>query len=173
MKLRYESGSLATRLLAFLMIASSIAVMSCKNDDNNNVATNMQPYTISGSANGSQMVPPVAGTGTGTISGTYDPQTRQLNYTSNWNGLTGAPTSGGFYAGASGASGTAVGTPWTFDSNATGTGTNSGTMTLTQDQANAFTKGGWYYSYGTTANPNGEVRGQITATQGQSTTTPQ
>jgi hypothetical protein len=148
-------------LLAFF----SLAVMSCNDDDNGNDQANMQPYTISGDASGSQMVPAVSGTGTGTISGTYDPKTRQLNYTSNWNGLTGAPTSAGFYSGASGSAGTAVGTPWTIASGSTETGSLNGTMTLTEDQAKQFTNGGWYYSYGTSTNPTGEVRGQITATQ--------
>jgi hypothetical protein len=110
-------------------------------------------------------VPAVSGTGTGTITGTYDPNTQLFTYTTNWNGLTGAPTSGGFYSGASGTTGTAVGTPWTFASGTTGTGTQSGTMTLTSAQAAQLTSGGWYYSYGTTAHPGGEVRGQITATQ--------
>jgi len=149
-----------------LLIFFSFAVMSCKDDDNNNQVNN-QPYTISGDASGAQMVPSVTGTGTGTITGTYDPKTRQLNYTSNWNGLTGAPTSAGFYSGARGSSGTAVGTPWTIASGSTGTGSLTGSMTLTEDQANQFTNGGWYYSYGTDTNPGGEVRGQITATRQQ------
>jgi hypothetical protein len=140
-----------------------VNLTSCKDDDDNQ--TNNAPYTISGDANGANVVPAVSGTGTGTISGTYDPATRKLQYTSNWNGLTGAPTSGGFYSGAAGSSGTAVGTPWTFASGSTGTGSTNGTMTLTEEQANQFTKGNWYYSYGTSANPGGEVRGQITATR--------
>jgi len=156
-------SALATRL-AVLLTFSAFALVCCKDDDNNDT-TNNAPYTISGNANGTQMVPSVAGTGTGTISGSYNPSTRVLNYTSNWSGLTGAPTSGGFYAGASGVNGTAVGTPWTFATDATGTGSNSGTMTLTEEQARQFLGGGWYYSYGTAANPNGEVRGQISATR--------
>jgi hypothetical protein len=139
------------------------AIVSCDDDDDD--TKNNNPYSISGSANGSQVVPAVSGTGNGTITGTYDPKTRQLTYTSNWNGLTGAPTSGGFYTGASGAAGVAVGTPWMFESTATGTGSNSGTMTLTTDQADQLVDGNWYYSYGTAMNPSGEVRGQITASR--------
>ena len=151
------------------MIVSSIALSaftlgSCdKNDDD--VDNNMNPYTISGNASGSQVVPSVNGTGTGTITGAYDPSSRILTYSSGWTGLTGAPGTAGFYTGASGAAGTAVGTPWTFEAGTTGTGTLTGTMTLTEEQASQLTSGNWYYSYGTTANPNGEVRGQITAVQ--------
>lgn len=148
-------------LLSMAMIA--MIMTSCDNDDDNNNQVNNKPYNISGNASGSQVVPSVEGTGSGTITGTYDPSTRQLQYTSNWSGLTGAPMSGGFYSGASGSAGTAVGSPWTFASGSTGTGSNSGTVTLTEEQAQQLTSGSMYYSYGTSANPNGEVRGQITA----------
>jgi hypothetical protein len=141
-----------------------VALTACDNDKDDEKVNN-SPYNISGDASGSQMVPSVSGTGTGTISGSFDPSTRNLTYTSNWNGLTGAPTSGGFYSGASGASGTAVGTPWSFDSTATATGSTTGTMTLTAEQAQQLTSGNWYYSYGTEANTGGEVRGQIAATR--------
>src|SRR5690348_1866724 len=98
MKTEYHSkGSLATRVLAFAVLAAILAVMSCKNDDYNNDTTNMAPYTISGNASGSQSVPAVTGNGTGTITGTYDPQTRVLTYTSTWAGLSGPPIVGGFY----------------------------------------------------------------------------
>jgi hypothetical protein len=152
-----------SRLTALcLSLTMLIAVVGCDDDDDDRSA-NTQPYSISGSANGSQVVPAVSGTGTGTITGSYDPKTRELTYTSNWSGLSGAPTSGGFYTGASGTTGTAIGTPWTFEAGATGTGSNTGTMTLTSEQANQLINGNWYYTYGTTMNPNGEVRGQITA----------
>jgi hypothetical protein len=160
-KTKFFKG-ITTMLTLLVMLVFVAAITSCDDDDD---AVNNSPYTISGNASGSQMVPSVTGTGTGAISGSYDPATRQLTYTSNWSGLTGAPSAGGFYSGASGVSGTAVGTPWTFGSGATGTGSNSGTMTLTEAQASDFTNGNWYYSYGTTANPAGEVRGQITATR--------
>jgi hypothetical protein len=152
-------------MISSAVFISTMALISCKKDnDNNNTAKN---YTISGNANGNQMVPSVAGNGTGTITGTYNPNTRVLNYTTNWNGLSGAPTSGGFYYGASGVNGTAVGSPWTMNSEWTGTGNLSGSMTLTPDQATQLTSGNWYYTMGTANNTNGEIRGQITATQQQ------
>jgi len=152
--------------IAGLMLSALLVltVMACDDDDDDN-KNNERSYTIQGNANGTQMVPVVSGTGTGTISGTYNPNTRKLTYTSNWNGLTGAPTSGGFYSGASGANGSSVGAPWTIDSGATGTGSTTGTITLTEAQEEDFLDGDWYYSYETTTNPSGEVRGQITATR--------
>src|ERR1041385_3174900 len=174
MKTVYHSKStLATRMLAFVVLAAVLAVMSCK-DDNNNYnpdTANMAPFTISGNASGAQMVPPVPGNGTATISGTSDPQSRKLTYTSNWSGLSGRPISAGFFAGAPGdSSAIAIGSTWKMDSTLMNTGSISGSMTITPDQFNALTAGSWYYSYGTVAHPKGEVRGQITATQGQQAT---
>jgi hypothetical protein len=151
----------ATRwLLAFIVACTALAFMACDDDDD---PVDTRSYTISGDASGSQVVPGVSGTGTGTISGTYDPNTRVLTYQSGWNGLTGAPSSGGFYIAARGSNGVAVGSPWTFDPTATATGTTSGTMTLTEAQGAQLTAGNWYYSYGTLANEGGEIRGQIAA----------
>src|SRR4051812_46709010 len=120
------------------LVLSSVAVMSAfslsscdkDNDDNNNANGN---YTISGNASGSQMVPSVAGNGSATINGTYNPNTGVMTYTTNWTNLTGGPTSGGFYSGASGTNGTLVGSNWNMGSGLTGTGNYSGTMTLNQD----------------------------------------
>jgi hypothetical protein len=88
-----------------------------------------------------------------------------LTYTNTWSGLTGAPTGGGFYYGATGVNGTAVGTPWTYDGTATETGTYSGTMTLTEAQEDQLLAGDWYYGYNTATNATGEIRGQISTTE--------
>jgi hypothetical protein len=143
-------------------IAFTIATSTgCTKDDNSMAGVT---YSLSGNASGSQMVPSVTGTGAATMNGTYDPNTRMMTYTTNWNGMTGAPTSGGFYTGASGSAGTAFGTPWTMGTGWTGTGTTSGSTTLTADQATQLMNGNMYYSMGTATNASGEVRGQMTAT---------
>lgn len=153
-----------------MFVASTVALCtvftfaSCDKDDDD-VNNNMKTWAVSGNAAGSQVVPAVNGTGTGSFSGTYDPSTRVLTYNSGWNGLTGAPTTAAFYNGASGSAGTVMGSNWTLGTGLTATGNTTGTMTLTADQANQLTNGTWYYSYGTTANPNGEVRGQLSAAQ--------
>jgi hypothetical protein len=152
----------------FLLISATVAMSalilsSCKKDKNDNTNSNM--YTISGNASGTQMVPSVSGNGSATITGTYDPNTRVLTYTTNWTGLSGAPTSGGFYSGASGTNGSLIGSSWTLGTGLGSTGTFSGTTTLTADQAAQLTGGNWYYTLGTSSHSTGEVRGQITATQ--------
>lgn len=160
--MKTKSGLITKFLIGGTFILFTVLAFSCKK---NKTTTNNTPYTLSGAASGSQMVPSVTGNGTGTFNGTYNPANNTMTYTVNWNNLTGAPTSGGFYNGASGVAGTAVGTPWTMGSDWTGTGTYSGTMQLTPDQASQLTSGNWYYSMGTAANATGEIRGQISATR--------
>ena len=150
-------------LVAAFVFVSAFVFTACDKDDD--VDNNNGNYTISSNASGSQMVPAVSGNGTGSMTGSYDPNTRMLTYTTNWSNLSGAPTSGGFYNGASGTAGTAVGSPWTMGSGLTANGTYSGSMTLTEDQASQLTGGNWYYSLGTAANSGGEIRGQLSATR--------
>lgn len=146
---------------SFILFAT-FPLNSCKKSK---TTVNNTPYTLTGNGAGSQMVPSVTGNGTSTFTGTYNPATKTMNYTTNWTGLSGGATSGGFYTGASGVSGTAIGSPWTMGTDSTGTSSNTGTMTLTADQATQLINGNWYYTIGTTANPGGEIRGQITASR--------
>jgi hypothetical protein len=160
----YFSGKLMATAFAALSV---FAFTGCTEDlgesiGNTNTAVE---YTISGSATGAQMVPAVTGTGSATISGTYNASTNQLNYTTTWTGLTGGPTSGGFYMGATGQSGTMVGSPWTLGTTTTAAGSVNGQLTLTDAQETDLLAGNWYYTLGTAANTGGEVRGQITATR--------
>lgn len=145
---------------AMAMLGSMLFVACSKNDD---PLVDNRPYTISGNATGSQVVPAVRDSGTATITGTYNPQTRMLNYTSNWTNLSGAPLSAGFYGGAAGASGIAVGTGWSLSGGPTGTVT--GNVTLTEAQAAQLMDGNLYYTYSTSNFPSGEIRGQIGATR--------
>jgi hypothetical protein len=152
------------KMLSLLIVVALLGMACSKsNGYNNSTPSNSGNYTISGSASGSNMVPPVSGNGSATISGTYNANTHMLNYTANWSGLSGAPTNGGFFYAAMGSNGSAIGTPWTFDSTAIAKSMVSGQMTLTAEQAQWLTSGNWYYTIGTAANPGGEVRSQISA----------
>jgi hypothetical protein len=152
----------STMVISVMAASSALFLSSCHKDNDND---NLRTYSISGTASGNQMVPIVTGSGSGTISGNYDPNTHVLTYTTTWTNLTGAPTSAGFYIGATGVAGAAVGDPWNLGAGLSGTGSFSSSMTLTSEQDSQLTGGSWYYLYGTVANPNGEIRGQIIATQ--------
>jgi len=149
-------------LFAATLVFGSIVFNGCDKDDDDD--NNNKMYTVSGTANGTQMVPSVTGTGTANLTGIYDANTNVLTYTSTWTGLTGAPTSAAFYSGASGTSGAIIGSNWTLGSGLTATGTFSGSITLTDAQETQLLAGGIYYTYNTTAHASGEVRGQLTAT---------
>jgi len=159
-----KKNNLKRSIFAALILAGALTLGSCSKDDNN--STKQAAYVLSGTADGTQMVPTaVAGTGTGTISGTYDPNTGQLNYTVTWTGLTGTPIFGSIYTGANGDAGATFGNPFSFDVNVSSTGTTTGSYALTGEDATELIGGRFYYSFGTAANPDGEIRGQIKATR--------
>jgi|SRR6185295_15634569 len=124
-------------------------------------ATFQQSVKISGNASGKDVVPSVSGNGSATLTGTYDPSSGMLKYTTNWKDLSAAPTTAGFYAGSNGTAGIALGDPWALGTDLKPSGSYSGTIKLTPDQAKQLMNGDWYYSLGTPTNAGGEVRGQI------------
>jgi hypothetical protein len=149
-------------VLAAATLACAFVFTSCDEDQED---AGMNMYSISGNANGTQMVPTVAGTGSATITGTYDANTNTLIYTTTWTGLSGNITSGGFFAGNAGQTGSAAGSAWTLGTTTGTASTFSGQTILTDAQETQLLNGGWYYTLGTATNTNGEVRGQITATR--------
>lgn len=159
-----ETGNLINRFLFIsIVVFSAFAVITCqKNDDDQNNGSTM--FAISGNASSSQVVPPVAGGGTATITGTYNSGNGQMITTTTWTNLSGVPTSGGFYVGAVGVNGSLIGDFWSLGTELTTSGTFSDTTTLTAEQATELGNGNLYYSLATAAYPNGEVRGQLTAT---------
>lgn len=121
-------------------------------------------YSLSGNATGSQATPASSNSnGSGTFTGTYDATTKVMSYTSTWTNLTGAPLSGGLYAGATGQVGTSI-TFWSLGSGLNTSGSFSSSTTLNSDQEAKLLSGQTYYVLGTAANASGEIRGQITAT---------
>jgi len=147
------------KFLSIILISIAfLGLTSCSkdNDDNNGM------YVISGSSNGSQVVPSVSGTATGTITGTYNANTNFLTYNMAWTGLTGSASSTAFYTGSSGANGTLFENTTITTSGSTGA--SVGTVTLTDGQETALLNGAMYYIVATPIYTNGEIRGQITAT---------
>jgi len=155
--------SVRNGLLAVSALLASVAFTSCKDDDE--TPMNNNPYTLSGTGSGAQVVPAVSGTGSSSVSGTFDPANNRLIYTTSWAGLTGGPTGGGLYTGASGANGDLVGTAWSFEPTAPAAGSVTDTVVLTSAQSTQLTNGNLYYIIGTLSNPTGEVRGQFAVTR--------
>jgi hypothetical protein len=141
--------------LIFISLAF-FSLSSCDKDDDNDGM-----YAVSGNSNGSQMVPSVSGTATGTIAGNYNANTNVLTYTMAWTGLSASASSAALFTGSAGTNGTLFENAVITTSGSTGA--SVGTVTLTESEETALLNGNMYYVVGTSTNVNGEIRGQITA----------
>jgi len=119
-------------------------------------------YFIFGNASGSQQVPPVSTTGTGTLNGTYDATNHTLTYTINWSGLSGAVTAINFHGPANiGSSADVVAElPVNMKSS---TGHLSGSIPTDDLIRKTLVDGNVYYTISTSMHPDGEIRGQVIA----------
>ncbi|NLR58148.1 CHRD domain-containing protein [Chitinophaga polysaccharea] len=117
-------------------------------------------YTVSATLTGAQETPANSSTGTGTLTGTYDPATYKLSFTLSWSKISGVPTGMHFHGpGAAGVAAPVVFAITGFPSAVTGT--VSGTVTLSAGQAGDLLSGRWYVNIHTANFPNGEIRGQL------------
>lgn len=105
---------------------------------------------------GASEVPPTTVTATGTVTATYDTASKSLSWKGSYDGLTGDATAAHFHgpADAGANAGVAVPIP-AFKSPFTGT------AALTDAQAADLAAGKFYFNIHTTANPKGEIRGQL------------
>lgn len=154
------------RQLFFVHITLSVfwilIFSSCKADETDNI---LPSYTVRGLATGARMMPTVTGSGSASLTGTFNPNNRLLSYNSSWTILSGVPIGGGFYGGGSGILASPVGTAWVFNGSLTSTGSTSGSLVLTSAQAQELLLGSWFFKYNTTSNPSGEVAGQVKLTR--------
>lgn len=104
-------------------------------------------------------VPPNPSTGMGAMEGSFDKQTKMLNWTVTYSGLTGPVKAGHFHGPAMAGqnAGVALGFTGSVDSPI------KGTATLNDAQAADLLAGKWYVNLHTAAHAGGEVRGQVVA----------
>ena len=144
----------APRTLFFNLFVSAFILMLAG-------ASHATVWTINNVINGSQEVPPVTTSGSGTIVGTYDDVTNLLSATITFSGLTGT-TSAGHYHGPA-AAGSTAGVRIGFTNIPLGvtSGSFSPSHTLTASQETELLSGLWYVNIHTSFRPGGEIRGQI------------
>jgi len=130
----------------------------CKKDEK---TTDITMYNISATLNGAQESPAVTTNGTGTVTGTYDKNTKTLSYTVNWTNLSGNATIAHFHGPAAPGTNASIVVPFSFTAGATSA---TGTTTLTDQQESDLLNGLWYANVHTQAHGGGEIRGQVTAT---------
>ena len=106
---------------------------------------------------GAEEVPPVETAATGTAAVTWNAETKEASWTVEFSGLSGPATAAHFHGPA--APGENAGPVVTIDDVES---PSEGTATLTDEQATQLAEGQWYVNIHTDANPNGEIRGQVT-----------
>lgn len=146
-----------------LLCAIAFIVASCKKDKNNN-SPDPNVYSINATMNGGKEVPANATAGTGTLTGGYNKSTNKLTYTIAWSGLTGTSTAMHFHGPATTTVSAGVAVGLTINTPGA-TGGATGEITLTEAQEADLLAGMWYLNVHTAANPAGEIRGQVAATQ--------
>lgn len=135
-------------LLMPALLATTFMMTSCSDK---NAPDKKDTFDVTSNLQGSYVVPSTSSTATGTMTGTYNKNTKQLTYNINYSGVT--PTS------------------ITLNESLNGYGTNgpvlatlpgqTGTITLNQVQENELVGRLLYINLPTTANPRGDIRGYI------------
>jgi len=110
---------------------------------------------------GSSEVPPNTTGGTGSVTATYDPATKELSWSGTFSGLTGPATAAHFHGPAEPGKNAGVAV-WISEKGKPLTSPFKGSTKLTDAQASDLMNGQWYVNVHTAANPGGEIRGQLT-----------
>jgi Cu/Zn superoxide dismutase len=105
-----------------------------------------------------QEVPPTDSKGTGTAQVTFDTETKKLDWTVEYSGLTGPATGAHFHGPAAPGESADVAVPLSGDL----ASPIKGSATLTDAQAADLEAGKYYVNVHTAANQGGEIRGQVT-----------
>src|SRR5690349_5942449 len=141
-----EGGSMfRTSLLVAIFTAGCLSAASA--------ATIDYRATMSGKSE----VPPTNSTGSGDVLATLNTDTKQLNYTMTYMGLTGPATAAHFHGPADAGQNAGVAVP--IGNNPPSP--SSGTVTLTDPQMKDLEAGKWYANVHTADNKGGEIRGQL------------
>ena len=140
----------------------SFAFFSCDKE------LNLEPgdYIGATTMSGSQEVPAVTTTASGTIRVTYSQRDKVLNYTITWIGLSGNPTGAHIHGLAE--EGVNAGILQTFNGFPAATfGSYSGTLLVdgVKIKEEYLLSGKYYVNIHTAANPGGQIRGQIILTR--------
>jgi hypothetical protein len=139
--LRFARTAIVASALAFASIVAQAATVALKAD-----------------LKASTEVPPKDSAGTGTLTATLDTDTNQLKYHIEFSGLTGPVVAAHFHGPAAPGVNARPQVPITANPISSPI---DGTATLTPDQAKDLLDGKWYFNLHTSANPGGEIRGQI------------
>ncbi len=117
--------------------------------------------TFKADMKGSSEVPANTTSGSGSVTATYDPATKELSWSGTFSGLTGPATAAHFHGPAEPGKNAGVAV-WISEKGKPLTSPFKGSAKLTDAQASDLMNGQWYVNVHTAANPGGEIRGQLT-----------
>ena len=120
-------------------------------------ATTQQTYQAS--LTGTEEVPAVTSTGTGTADVRYNSNSQMLSWSVTHSGLSGPVTAAHIHGPAGPGQNAGVVVPFTN----VGAATITGEAKITPEQLAQLTSGQWYVNLHTARNPGGEIRGQLRA----------
>jgi hypothetical protein len=120
-----------------------------------------QSVQFKAALNGATEVPPNQTTGTGTLTATFDPATKVLTWKGDFSGLSGDAQAAHFHGPAEPGKNAGV-LVWISTKGAPLKSPFEGSAALTDDQVTDLMTGQLYVNIHTTANPGGELRGQLT-----------
>lgn len=141
-------------LTCSLLLASLLGLSACNTSPVAAVSS-----SIYANLSGANEVPPANtnGNGNGALSASLDKQTLLLSWTLTYTGLSGPATGGHIHGPAMTGQNAGVVIPFTGSLESP----IRGSTQLTAAQVNDVTDGRWYVNLHTAANPDGEIRGQI------------
>jgi CHRD domain len=116
--------------------------------------------TFKADLKGSSEVPPNTTSGTGSVTATYDPATKELTWSGTFSGLTGPAMAGHFHGPAEVGKNAGV-QIWISEKGKPFESPFKGSAKLSDAQASDLMNGQWYVNIHTKANPGGEIRGQL------------
>lgn len=155
--------SLITRLLFFTFSVSSIYSYANVSDCTKVFAPSNDSITKKGIVLiGSNEVPAVSPSGTGTLNVSYDKTNKTFTYSAAWSGMTDSVTMMHFHGPAD--KGTNAGVLYPITNFTHGTaGTANGTVQIDGVKLKEadLLAGKWYYNIHTKTHPAGEIRGQV------------
>jgi CHRD domain len=117
---------------------------------------------LTGDLKASSEVPAKDSAGTGTLTATLNTETNEFKYHVEFSGLTGPVVAAHFHGPAAAG---ANAKPQLPIKGSPITSPIDGTATLTPEQAKDLVAGMWYFNLHTSANPGGEIRGQVLKAQ--------
>lgn len=158
MKTKKDFSTNGKTIVGLIALIYCLAFFSCKKSYN--APPTPSNVSFSGALSGQAEIPSVTTSATGTVTATYNPSNKTLQYTFTWSNLSGVPVAMHFHDGAAGTNGAVVipisGFPSQISGSVSGT-SHALNDTLVTD----LMTGKFYGNIHTQSNPGGEIRAQI------------